>query len=61
LLLAPYLQALQGRKYLDYDLEGMRSFIKAADYQHVFIAFEDSEGFDSALVSELILLFRYEL
>lgn len=49
---------LQGRRYLDYDLEALYAFIKPQNCQHVFVAFQDSEGFDSSLLSELIVLFK---
>ena len=51
----------QGRRYLDYDLEALHTSIAAQPCENVFIAFQDSEGFDSSLLSELILLFRYFL
>ncbi|CAH0048051.1 unnamed protein product [Clonostachys solani] len=43
-------------KHLDYDLEALRAFIKPEACDHVFVAFEDSEGFDSTLLSDLIPL-----
>ncbi|GKT42167.1 origin recognition complex subunit 3 [Colletotrichum spaethianum] len=46
-----------GRKYLNYDLEGLYVFSKAQQCDHIFVAFQDSEGFDSALLSDLITLF----
>ncbi|KZL86627.1 origin recognition complex subunit [Colletotrichum incanum] len=46
-----------GRKYLNYDLEGLYVFSKAQRCDHIFVAFQDSEGFDSALLSDLITLF----
>ncbi|KAM0280724.1 hypothetical protein ACHAQH_003894 [Verticillium albo-atrum] len=46
------------RKYLNYDLEGLAAFVKAQGCQHVFVAFQDSEGFDSGLLSDLIVLFK---
>lgn len=52
------LTSRQDRKYLDYDLAGLYSYIKQLGYSHIFIGFEDSEGFDSALLSELILLLK---
>jgi origin recognition complex subunit 3 len=48
----------QGRKYLNYDLEGLFAFVTAQGCERVFVAFEDSEGFDSALLSDLIVLFH---
>jgi origin recognition complex subunit 3 len=48
----------KGRKYLDYDLSGLHAFIKPLECEHVFVAFQDSEAFDSGLLSDLILLFR---
>lgn len=44
------------RRYLDYDLEALHSFTKTEKCQHVFIAVQDSEGFDSALLSDLVQL-----
>ncbi|KAF6808081.1 origin recognition complex subunit [Colletotrichum sojae] len=46
-----------GRKYLSYDLEGLYAFTQAQKCDHVFVAFQDSEGFESMLLSELITLF----
>lgn len=46
------------RQYLDYDLEALHAFIKLQRCEHVFVAFEDSEGFDSGLLSDLIPLFK---
>lgn len=46
------------RGYLDYDLEALHAFSKAQACKHVFVAFEDSEGFDSSLLSDLIPLFK---
>ncbi|POR31822.1 Uncharacterized protein TPAR_07934 [Tolypocladium paradoxum] len=47
-----------GRRYLDYDLEALEAFIKPQKCEHVFVAFQDSEGFDSSLLSDLIALFH---
>ncbi|TWU78027.1 hypothetical protein ED733_006566 [Metarhizium rileyi] len=47
-----------GRRYLDYDLEALEAFIKPLQCEHVFVAFQDSEGFDSSLLSDLITLFH---
>ncbi|KAF4961125.1 hypothetical protein FSARC_10247 [Fusarium sarcochroum] len=47
----------EGRRYLDYDLEALHAFIKPQNCDHVFVAFQDSEGFDSSLLSDLIILF----
>lgn len=47
-----------GRKYLDYDLEALHAFLKTQHYDHVFVSFQDSEGFDSGLLSELVTLLR---
>jgi origin recognition complex subunit 3 len=50
--------SLSGRKYLNYDLEALREYITAQERcEHVFIAFQDSEGFDSSLLSDLVVLF----
>ncbi|KAJ4272231.1 Origin recognition complex subunit 3 [Fusarium torreyae] len=48
----------EGRRYLDYDLEALHAFIKPQSCEHVFVAFQDSEGFDSSLLSDLIVLFN---
>lgn len=48
----------QGRRYLDYDLEALYTLIRQSDCEHVFVAFQDSEGFDSGLLSDLIRLFK---
>ncbi|KAF5023921.1 hypothetical protein F66182_4001 [Fusarium sp. NRRL 66182] len=48
----------EGRRYLDYDLEALHAFIKPQSCEHVFVAFQDSEGFDSSLLSDLIILFN---
>ncbi|KAI8269872.1 Origin recognition complex subunit 3 [Colletotrichum sp. SAR 10_98] len=51
--------AFEGRKYLNYDLEGLYVFSKTQQCDHIFVAFQDSEGFDSALLSDLITLFNH--
>jgi len=48
----------KGRKLLNYDLEVLHSFVNAHGSQGVVIAFQDSEAFDTSLMSELISLFR---
>ncbi|RGP75437.1 origin recognition complex subunit 3 [Fusarium longipes] len=48
----------EGRRYLDYDLEALHAFVKSQNYEHVFVAFQDSEGFDSSLLSDLVILFN---
>lgn len=50
--------AAQDRKYLNYDLEGLYAFVQTQACDHVFVAFQDSEAFDSALLSDLIVLFH---
>ncbi|PKS06633.1 hypothetical protein jhhlp_007383 [Lomentospora prolificans] len=46
------------RKYLNYDLAAVHALLTAqGGCDHVFIAFQDSEGFDSSLLSDLILIF----
>jgi origin recognition complex subunit 3 len=47
---------LDGRKYLDYDLEALHSFLKPHGSTRVVVAFQDTEAFDSGLLSDLILL-----
>jgi origin recognition complex subunit 3 len=46
-----------GRKYLAYDLEALYATVKAQDSRQVVLAFQDSEGFDGGLLSDLITLF----
>ncbi|KOS20321.1 Origin recognition complex subunit 3 [Escovopsis weberi] len=46
-----------GRRYLDYDLEALEAFARSQGCGHVFVGFQDSEAFDSSLLSDLILLF----
>ncbi|KAG9255112.1 origin recognition complex subunit 3 N-terminus-domain-containing protein [Emericellopsis atlantica] len=46
------------RQYLDYDLEALHAYIKTDPCEHIFIAFEDSEGFESGLLCDLIPLFN---
>ncbi|RYP06984.1 hypothetical protein DL764_002807 [Monosporascus ibericus] len=45
-----------GRKYLNYDLEALHAHLKSNPRHHVVIAFQDSEAFDSGLLSDLISL-----
>ncbi|KAJ4394742.1 Origin recognition complex subunit 3 [Gnomoniopsis smithogilvyi] len=46
-----------GRKYLDYDLEALYAHVKPYESKQVTIAFQDSEAFDTSLLSDLIRLF----
>ncbi|KAL2756413.1 hypothetical protein ACRALDRAFT_1081719 [Sodiomyces alcalophilus JCM 7366] len=48
---------LDDRKYLNYDLEGLHVYVKAHSCERICVAFQDSEGFDSALLSDLVVLF----
>lgn len=48
----------QGKRYLDYDLEALFASIQTQDCDQIFVAFQDSEGFDSSLLSDLIILLR---
>ncbi|KAI1466858.1 origin recognition complex subunit 3 N-terminus-domain-containing protein [Daldinia caldariorum] len=45
-----------GRKYLNYDLEALYAHLKASPRRHIVIAFQDSEAFESGLLSDLISL-----
>lgn len=49
----------QGRKYLDYDLEALYAHVKHHEAEQVVVAFQDSEAFDTGLLSDLITLFKY--
>jgi hypothetical protein len=48
----------QGRKYLNYDLEASHASLKTFGSRRVIISFQNTEAFDTALLSDLILLFR---
>lgn len=48
----------QGRKYLDYDLEALYAQIQPHESKQVVIAFQDSEAFDTGLLSDLITIFK---
>ncbi|KAL6878664.1 origin recognition complex subunit 3 N-terminus domain-containing protein [Trichoderma novae-zelandiae] len=45
-----------GRRYLPYDLEALRVFLEHQPQDNIFVAFQDSEGFDSGLLSDIITL-----
>ncbi|KUI66814.1 Origin recognition complex subunit 3 [Cytospora mali] len=47
-----------GRKYLDYDLEALHAHFKPHESKQVIVAFQDSEAFDTGLLSDLITLFN---
>lgn len=49
-----------GRKYLDYDLEGLHAFfgVQQDSSRRVVVAFEDSEAFESSLLTDLLGLFQ---
>lgn len=51
----------QGRKYLDYDLEALHAHVRQHEAEQVVVAFQDSEAFDTSLLSDLITLFKYEI
>ncbi|ORY60176.1 origin recognition complex subunit 3 N-terminus-domain-containing protein [Pseudomassariella vexata] len=46
-----------GRKYLNYDLEALHAYLKVNPRRHIIVAFQDSEAFESGLLSDLIQLF----
>ncbi|KAI1489745.1 origin recognition complex subunit 3 N-terminus-domain-containing protein [Biscogniauxia mediterranea] len=46
-----------GPKFLNYDLEALHAHLKSIPRRHVVIAFQDSEAFESGLLSDLISLF----
>ncbi|KAL7799154.1 origin recognition complex subunit 3 N-terminus domain-containing protein [Trichoderma ceciliae] len=45
-----------GRRYLPYDLEALHVFLEHQPHENIFVAFQDSEGFDSGLLSDIITL-----
>jgi len=47
-----------GRKYLDYDLEALNVSLQMQPSRRVVVAFQDSEAFDNALLTDLIQLFH---
>jgi origin recognition complex subunit 3 len=51
----------QGRKLLNYDLEILHGFVKTHGSQSAVVAFQDSEAFDTTLLVELIILFKYAM
>ncbi len=57
--LRPPLTEFQGRKYLDYDLEALYAFIWHQAPPRVIVTLEDSEAFDSGLLSDLVELLQY--
>ncbi|KAI0889963.1 origin recognition complex subunit 3 N-terminus-domain-containing protein [Annulohypoxylon maeteangense] len=46
-----------GRKHLNYDLEALYVHLKSNPRRYIVIAFQDSEAFESGLLSDLISLF----
>jgi origin recognition complex subunit 3 len=49
----------QGRKYLDYDLQALHAHVRHLEADQVIVAFQDSEAFDTGLLADLIMLFKY--
>lgn len=49
----------QGHKFLNYDLQLLQNHLKSSKHRQVVVAFQDSESFDSTLLTELIKLFQY--
>lgn len=49
---------VQGRKFLDYDLEALHAHIEPYESKQVIVAFQDSEAFDTGLLSDLITIFK---
>lgn len=47
-----------GRKYLDYDLEALYAHFRPNESKQVIVAFQDSEAFDTGLLSDLVTLFN---
>ncbi|KFX96341.1 hypothetical protein O988_05378 [Pseudogymnoascus sp. VKM F-3808] len=47
-----------GHKFLNYDLQLLQNHLKSSKHTQVVVAFQDSESFDSTLLTELIELFR---
>ncbi|KKF95615.1 Origin recognition complex subunit 3 [Ceratocystis platani] len=51
--------AQAGDRFLGYDLAALKAYLdtQARPCEHIFVAFQDGEGFDSGLLSDLITLF----
>ncbi|OBT71671.1 hypothetical protein VF21_10581 [Pseudogymnoascus sp. 05NY08] len=47
-----------GNKFLNYDLQLLQNHLKSSKHKQVVVAFQDSESFDSTLLTELIELFH---
>ncbi|OBT93749.2 hypothetical protein VE01_08109 [Pseudogymnoascus verrucosus] len=47
-----------GHKFLNYDLQLLQNHLKTSKHKQVVVAFQDSESFDSTLLTELIELFQ---
>lgn len=54
----PPASANEAQKLLNYDLQILHNYLGTSTSRRVIIAFQDSEAFDSALLTELILLFK---
>jgi len=50
----------KGPKVMNFDLKLLHDWLQPRDFQHVVIAFQDSEAFDGPLLAETIELFQYE-
>lgn len=46
----------RGSRYLDYDLEALHAFLRPHGSTRVVVAFQDTEAFDSGLLSDLVSL-----
>ena len=49
----------EGGRYLSYDLQMLQDHVKTHSAQKVVLYFHDGEGFQEALLSDLIEIFRY--
>ncbi|KFY39509.1 hypothetical protein V494_03942 [Pseudogymnoascus sp. VKM F-4513 (FW-928)] len=47
-----------GHKFLNYDLQLLQNHLKSSKHRQVVVAFQDSESFDSTLLTELIELLQ---
>ncbi|OAQ98082.1 hypothetical protein LLEC1_03158 [Akanthomyces lecanii] len=45
-----------GKRFLEYDLEALYAHVQTQNCDQIFVAFQDSEGFDSSLLSDMIAL-----
>lgn len=48
----------QGHKLLNYDLQILHDHLKTSNNKNIIVAFQDSEAFDSGVISDALILFQ---